>query len=88
MSSVVKQEDQILNDSRRNTGALGIATELLGGGVAGGGLANAGLTTGQLLSICSWVSRTYVNLGTWCCRWFQRKKTDFQTVSTRQEKVR
>jgi hypothetical protein len=39
-----------LNDSRRNTGALGTATELLGGGVAGGGLANAGLTTGRLLS--------------------------------------
>ena len=46
----MKQEDQILNDSRRNTGALGIATQLLGGGVAGGGLANAGLTTGRLLS--------------------------------------
>jgi len=39
-----------LNDSRRNTGALGSATELLGGGVVGGGLANAGLTTGRLLS--------------------------------------
>ena len=56
VSSVAKQknrkarEDQILNDSRRNTGALGIATELLGGGVAGGGLANADLTTGRLLS--------------------------------------
>jgi hypothetical protein len=44
------REDQILSDARRNTGALGSATELLGGGVAGGGLANAGVTAARALS--------------------------------------
>lgn len=44
------REDQIMNDARRNTGALGSATEMLGGGVAAGGLASGGLTAGRLLS--------------------------------------
>ncbi|WP_301406299.1 hypothetical protein, partial [Enterococcus entomosocium] len=33
------REDQIMSDARDNTGALGTAAEVLGGGVAGGGLA-------------------------------------------------
>jgi len=76
------REDRILNDSRRNTGALGSATELLGGGVAGGCLANAGLTTGRLLSSAPGLlgARTYSNFGSgcgsawWHCR-IQRRKT-------------
>ncbi len=44
------REDQIMGDARENTGALGTAAEVLGGGVAGAGLAKglpfgfAGLT--------------------------------------------
>ncbi|SHM40993.1 hypothetical protein [Bradyrhizobium lablabi] len=38
------REDQIMNDARANTGALGGATEMLGGGVAGGALAPFGAT--------------------------------------------
>ncbi len=44
------REDQIMGDARKNTGALGTAAEMLGGGVAGGGLTRAGLTTGAFLS--------------------------------------
>jgi hypothetical protein len=44
------REDQIMNDARQNTGALGTATELLGGGVAGAGLANGGLTAARFLA--------------------------------------
>jgi len=32
------KEDQILTDARRNTGAMGVANSVLGGGVSGGGL--------------------------------------------------
>jgi hypothetical protein len=48
--SALIYEDQLLDDPRRNTGALGAATELLGGGFAGGRLANGSLTTGRMLS--------------------------------------
>jgi hypothetical protein len=44
------REDQIMNQSRENTGALGTAAEVLGGGVAAGGLANAGVTASRLLA--------------------------------------
>ena len=44
------KEDQILTDARRNTGAMGVANSLLGGGVVGGGLSSAGVTTRRLLS--------------------------------------
>ena len=47
------REDQILSDARRNTGALGSATDLMGGGVAGGGLAQGGVTAARLLSSAS-----------------------------------
>lgn len=43
------REDQIINDARQNTGALGTAAEVLGGGVAGGGLANGGITAARML---------------------------------------
>jgi hypothetical protein len=44
------REDQIMGDARHNTGALGTAAELLGGGVAGAGLARGGVTAARLLS--------------------------------------
>ena len=46
-----------MNDSRRNTGALGSATELPGGGVAGGGLAKRWPDHRAFAVICSWVAR-------------------------------
>lgn len=44
------REDRIMDDARQNTGALGTAAELLGGGVAGGGLAKAGVTAARFLA--------------------------------------
>lgn len=43
------REDQIMGDSRKNTGVLGTATEILGGGVAGAGLASGGITAARFL---------------------------------------
>src|SRR6516225_10610409 len=74
------RKDQILNDSRRDTVALRIATELLDGDVAGGGLANADLTTGRLLSSApGFLGRTATSAAeaAACCRWFQRRKRTF-----------
>lgn len=44
------REDQIMGDARQNTGALGTATEVLGGGVSGAGLANGGVTAARFLA--------------------------------------
>lgn len=44
------REDQIMGDARKNTGALGTAAEVLGGGVSGAGLANAGVTAARFLA--------------------------------------
>jgi hypothetical protein len=44
------REDQIMGDARKNTGALGAAAEVLGGGVSGAGLASGGLTTARFLA--------------------------------------
>jgi hypothetical protein len=44
------REDQIMGDARKNTGALGAAAEVLGGGVSGAGLASGGLTAARLLA--------------------------------------
>jgi hypothetical protein len=44
------REDQIMGDARKNTGALGTAAEILGGGVSGAGLANGGLTAARFLA--------------------------------------
>lgn len=44
------REDLIMNKARENTGALGTAAEMLGGGVSGAGLANAGVTAGRMLA--------------------------------------
>jgi hypothetical protein len=44
------REDQIMGDARKNTGLLGDAAEMLGGGVTGGGLASAGVTTARALA--------------------------------------
>lgn len=44
------REDQLMGDARKNTGALGTAAEILGGGVAGAGLANAGVTAARFLA--------------------------------------
>lgn len=44
------REDQIMGDARKNTGALGTAAEVLGGGVTGAGLASQGLTFGRALA--------------------------------------
>jgi hypothetical protein len=44
------REDQIMGDSRKNTGMLGTATEILGGGVTGAGLASGGATFGRMLA--------------------------------------
>jgi hypothetical protein len=42
------REDQIMGDARKNTGALGSAAEVLGGGVSGAGLRVAGLPRSRL----------------------------------------
>lgn len=44
------REDQIMGDARKNTGALGTAAEILGGGVSGAGLASGGLTAARFLA--------------------------------------
>jgi hypothetical protein len=44
------REDQIMGDSRKNTGALGTAAEVLGGGVSGAGLASGGVTAARFLA--------------------------------------
>jgi hypothetical protein len=44
------REDQVMGDARKNTGALGSAAELLGGGVAGAGLLNGGVTATRFLA--------------------------------------
>jgi hypothetical protein len=44
------REDQIMGDARKNTGALGTAAELLGGGIAGAGLLNGGVTATRFLA--------------------------------------
>lgn len=44
------REDLILNKARENTGALGTAAEVLGGGVSGAGLASGGVTTARFLA--------------------------------------
>jgi hypothetical protein len=43
------REDRVLDESRKNTGILGTATEALGGAVSAGGLAQAGITAGRFL---------------------------------------
>jgi hypothetical protein len=44
------REDQIMGDARKNTGALGTAAEVLGGGVSGAGLASGGVTAARFLA--------------------------------------
>lgn len=44
------REDQIMGDARKNTGALGTAAEVLGGGVSGAGLAQGGITASRFLA--------------------------------------
>lgn len=44
------REDYIMDKSRENTGALGTAAEVLGGGVSGAGLASGGVTTARMLA--------------------------------------
>jgi hypothetical protein len=44
------REDKIMGDARENTGALGTAAEVLGGGVSGAGLAQGGVTAGRFLA--------------------------------------
>lgn len=44
------REDYIMDQARKNTGALGTGAEILGGGVSGAGLANAGITAGRFLT--------------------------------------
>lgn len=44
------REDQIMGEARKNTGALGTAAEVLGGGVSGAGLAQGGLTAARFLA--------------------------------------
>lgn len=44
------REDHLLDSARKNTGALGTAAEILGGGVSGAGLASGGLTTARFLA--------------------------------------
>ncbi len=44
------REDRIMGDSRKNTGLLGTAAEVLGGGVTGAGLAGGGATFGRRLA--------------------------------------
>ena len=86
------RKDQILNDSRRDTVALRIATELLDGDVAGGGLANADLTTGRLLSSApGLLGRTATSAADAAALGAVagfNEENGLSTVSTRQEKVR
>ena len=44
------REDMLLDKSREKTGALGTASEILGGGVTGAGLASGGVTAARLLA--------------------------------------
>lgn len=44
------REDLALDESRKNTGALGAGAEILGGGVSGAGLASGGLTAARFLA--------------------------------------
>lgn len=44
------REDLIMNKSRENTGMLGTAAEVLGGGVTGAGLANGGITAARFIA--------------------------------------
>ena len=44
------REDLIMDQSRKNTGALGTVAEILGGGVSGAGLANGGITFARALA--------------------------------------
>ena len=44
------REDLLMNKSRENTGMLGTAAEVLGGGVSGAGLASGGLTAARFLA--------------------------------------
>lgn len=44
------REDLIMDDARKNTGALGTAAEILGGGVTGAGLARGGVTAARFLA--------------------------------------
>lgn len=44
------REDKIMEDARKNTGMLGSAAEVLGGGVAGAGLAAGGATAARFLA--------------------------------------
>ncbi|MCK1279577.1 hypothetical protein IVB46_30600, partial [Bradyrhizobium sp. 61] len=44
------REDLIMDEARKNTGMLGTAAEVLGGGVSGAGLASGGLTTARMLA--------------------------------------
>jgi hypothetical protein len=44
------REDLIMNKSRENTGLLGAAAEVLGGGVTGAGLASGGVTAARFLA--------------------------------------
>lgn len=44
------REDLIMNKSRKDTGALGTAAEVLGGGVSGVGLASGGVTAARVLA--------------------------------------
>ena len=53
------REDYSLEQSRKNTGLLGSATEALGGAVSAGGLAKAGVTAAGLLPEgAGWLART------------------------------
>lgn len=44
------REDLIMNKSRENTGLIGTAAEVLGGGVSGAGLASGGVTAARFLA--------------------------------------
>jgi hypothetical protein len=44
------REDLNLDEARKNTGALGTAAEVLGGGLSGAGLAKAGITAAHFLA--------------------------------------
>jgi len=44
------REDLIMNKARQNTGALGTAAEILGGGITGAGLASNGVTAARALA--------------------------------------
>jgi hypothetical protein len=44
------REDRIMDKSRENTGLLGTAAEVLGGGISGAGLASGGVTAARFLA--------------------------------------